>query len=296
MGYLEHVVVQISTTFVGIDADYYIDNVYYELFSDYYYYSTYYSDQYMPNRGDIQIELTSPQGTMSILLPYREKDSWPGDYNNWPFMSVHFWGEDPSGDWTLSVIYRGSSGRLLVSDVEFTFYGTTSIPAVISRIPAQCDDACARGCAAAGAEFCDACRLFRDAETLECVDSCANGLIERSRYCYNASKAEDLTTCGGFGEEEPDTEEPDTEEPDTEEPDTEEPDTEEPDTEEPDTEEPDTEEPDTEEPDTEEPDTDEPDTEEPDTEEPDTEEPDTEEPDTEEPPGSRSEYVLRARV
>ena len=197
MSYLEHVVVQISTTFEGVDADYYIDNVYNQLSEDYYYYS----DKYMPNRGDIQIELTSPMGTTSILLPFRNRDSWPGDYNNWPFMSVHFWGENPSGDWTLNVIYRGSSGRLLVSDVEFTFYGTATTPAVISRIPDQCDDACARGCAAAGAEFCDACRQFRDAETLECVDSCANGLSERSGYCYNASKAEDLTTCVGFGDE-----------------------------------------------------------------------------------------------
>ena len=201
MSYLEHVVVQISTTFEGVDTDKYLidDKVYYDLYEDYYYSNEIFSDQYMPNRGDIQIELTSPQGTTSILLPFRNRDSWPGDYNNWPFMSVHFWGEDPSGDWTLDVIYRGSSGRLLVSDVEFTFYGTATTPAVISRIPAQCDDACTRGCAAAGAGFCDACRQFRDAETLECVDSCANGLSERSGYCYNASKAEDLTTCGDFG-------------------------------------------------------------------------------------------------
>ena len=185
VGFLEQVVVQISTTFQGVDAQDYLDNdVYYYL----YYYTYDYINSVMPNRGDIQIELTSPQGTTSILLPYRILDSWPGEYYQWPFMSVHFWGEDPTGNWTLTVRNRGLSGILEVSDVQFTFYGTTSTPEVISRIPEQCDEACARGCAAVGPEFCDSCRQLRDATTLECIEECPEGYLERSGYCCNANE------------------------------------------------------------------------------------------------------------
>ena len=191
VGFLEHVVVQVSTTFEGVDADYYLDEgVYNLLYDDYYYDTYYYSDQIMPNRGDIQLRLVSPSGTTSTLLPYRNRDSWPGDYEEWPFMSVHFWGEDPSGEWNLLIDYRGSTGVVLVSDVEFTFYGTQSTPAVIARIPTVCDPACARGCAASGPQFCDACRQYRNATTLECVSSCAVGLVERSGYCYDVSEPE----------------------------------------------------------------------------------------------------------
>jgi hypothetical protein len=183
MGYLEHVVVQVSTAFEGVDQE---DYDYYSLYTDFYYY--FYN--VMPNRGDIQIELKSPQGTTSILLPYRIRDSWPGEYRQWPFMSIHFWGENPSGDWTLVIRNSGASGVVQVSDLQFTFYGTTETPAVISRLPEQCDDACVRGCAAAGPEFCDSCRQLRDAATLECVEECSEGLDMRSGYCYNAKEPE----------------------------------------------------------------------------------------------------------
>ena len=182
---------QVSTSFQDVDTDYYLDNnVYDYLYEDFVNDTDIFETYVFPNRGDIQVELTSPQGTTSILLPYRTPDSWPGEYNNWPFMSVHFWGEDPSGDWTLVVRNRGINGTVIVSDVEFVFYGTTSTPEAISRIPEQCDPACARGCAAAGAMFCDACLQNRDAKTLECVADCAEGQTMRSGYCYDASEAE----------------------------------------------------------------------------------------------------------
>ena len=187
VGFLEHVVVQVSTSFDGVDIYSYLDNnVYYNLYYDF----LRYYDNVEPNRGDIQIELTSPQGTTSILLPYRTVDTWPGVYYKWPFMSVHFWGEDPSGDWTIVVRNRGVSGTLEVSDVKFTFYGTAETPEVVARIPQECDLACARGCAAEGAKFCDSCRELRDTATLACVPECAAGLASRNGYCYNATEPE----------------------------------------------------------------------------------------------------------
>ena len=188
IGYLEHVVVQVSLSFQGVDAENYREDnaVYYDL----YYYFDDFTEQLMPNRGDIKLELLSPQRTTSVLLPFRSRDTWPGDYSDWPFMSVHFWGEDPSGDWTLTVINDGLMGIVEVRDLQFIFYGTVDTPPVIARIPSQCDDACFRGCAAPGPDFCDACRQYRNAKTLECVENCPNGYIERSGYCYNASEPE----------------------------------------------------------------------------------------------------------
>ena len=138
-------------------------------------------------RGDIQLELASPFGTLSRILPYRINDSVPGVYTSWPFMSLHFWGEDPEGNWSLVAMFQGVSGSATIQNVTITLYGTASIPESVSRIPPNCDPACARGCAAAGPEFCDACVNLRNAETLECITQCPAGFTERYRYCYNAS-------------------------------------------------------------------------------------------------------------
>lgn len=58
-------------------------------------------------RGDISLHLTSPKGTTSTLLPKRRNDRNIGKFDNWPFMSVHFWGEDPTGTWKLEVRNEG---------------------------------------------------------------------------------------------------------------------------------------------------------------------------------------------
>ena len=54
-------------------------------------------------RGDIRIQLTSPSGTQSTLLDYRYLDDSSELYERWPFMSVMFWGENPEGQWTLTI-------------------------------------------------------------------------------------------------------------------------------------------------------------------------------------------------
>ena len=47
--------------------------------------------------------LTFP-GTESKVLSgrFQDDDSMKG-FNNWRFMSIHFWGEDPTGSWKLHV-------------------------------------------------------------------------------------------------------------------------------------------------------------------------------------------------
>ena len=78
-------------------------------------------------RGDLQIELTSPSGTLSVLLHPRPFDDKPSEYVDWPFMSVMFWGENPTGQWTLNIRTGDVTGVAVVSRVEFQFYGVSRV-------------------------------------------------------------------------------------------------------------------------------------------------------------------------
>ena len=58
-------------------------------------------------RGDIEVQLVSPDSTVSTLLPYCKYD-----YINWSFMTIHHWGEDPVGDWQVKVYFKSTSGEV----------------------------------------------------------------------------------------------------------------------------------------------------------------------------------------
>ena len=138
-------------------------------------------------RGNLQIELTSPSETLSVLLQPRPYDNEPGEYVDWPFMSVMFWGENPTGQWTLNITTSGISGVAIVRNVEFQFYGVSRVPEAVANIPDQCHPNCKRGCAREGSNYCDSCVNLRNAHTLECINQCPSGYSNRSGYCYNAS-------------------------------------------------------------------------------------------------------------
>jgi proprotein convertase subtilisin/kexin type 5 len=59
-------------------------------------------------RGNLRILLTSPMGTTSVLLFERPRDVASSNFDDWPFLSVHFWGEQAHGRWTLEIINSGS--------------------------------------------------------------------------------------------------------------------------------------------------------------------------------------------
>ncbi|KAG7163032.1 Furin-like protease 1-like 1 [Homarus americanus] len=61
------------------------------------------------SRGQIEVLLESPSGTVSSLLPKRPLDLSPYGIYNHPLMSVHMWGEDPRGTWKLRITYHNSS-------------------------------------------------------------------------------------------------------------------------------------------------------------------------------------------
>lgn len=54
-------------------------------------------------RGDLHVTLVSPSGTSTVLLAERERDKSPNGFKNWDFMSVHTWGENPTGTWVLRI-------------------------------------------------------------------------------------------------------------------------------------------------------------------------------------------------
>ena len=142
-------------------------------------------------RGDMKIELTSPSQTVSVLLGYRDGDFSSGGYLKWPFMSVMFWGENPTGQWVLTVSTQSIFTDVSVSDVAFQFYGSSIVPEAVENIPEECHPMCRRGCAQAGSAYCDACVNLRNAYTYECIGTCPQGYVERNGYCYNPNISSD---------------------------------------------------------------------------------------------------------
>ena len=71
---------------------------------------------------DLQIVLDH-NGVESYLAYYDRQAFFQFiDSLTWSFSSNAFWGEDPTGDWTLSVYNAGTNGTFNVSDVYSTFY------------------------------------------------------------------------------------------------------------------------------------------------------------------------------
>nr|CAG4641536.1 EOG090X02T5 [Eurycercus lamellatus] len=63
-------------------------------------------------RGDVEMFLTSPMGTRSMILSRRPNDDDGRDgFTKWPFMTTHTWGEDPRGRWTLEVRFNTPNGN-----------------------------------------------------------------------------------------------------------------------------------------------------------------------------------------
>ena len=187
---LEHVVVQLTIDLVRTDDPQYDYDDYYNAAQ---HGSSTLDDVLMHSyvrRGDISITMTSPSKTQSTILPYRDRDFInTRGYWKWPFLSVHFWGENPAGTWTIRVSSRSVATAAIVSDVKVTLYGTKQVPYSVGQIPSTCSPSChpSKGCLSP--ECCDACRAYRDAVTLECLSSCPNGTQAVNNYCINTNES-----------------------------------------------------------------------------------------------------------
>jgi len=77
-------------------------------------------------RGLFSIELESPAGTVSKLLAPRPLDNSLSGFSNfmfWPMMSTHYWGENPSGTWKLTVV-NGGDRTAYIGGWRLRVYGT----------------------------------------------------------------------------------------------------------------------------------------------------------------------------
>lgn len=85
---------------------------------------------YVP-RGNLHIILISPSGTPSSVLLPRPFDNVDSTFNSWPFLSVHFWGESPKGQWKLVIADEGrrrSTQPGTLREWSLVFYGTERNP------------------------------------------------------------------------------------------------------------------------------------------------------------------------
>lgn len=82
-------------------------------------------------RGNLRLLLTSPMGTTSTLLFERPRDVVSSNFDDWPFLSVHFWGERAEGRWTLQVVNAGNrhvNQPGVLKKWQLIFYGTNTNP------------------------------------------------------------------------------------------------------------------------------------------------------------------------
>lgn len=109
-------------------------------------------------------------------------------------MSVHYWGENPNGNWTLEFSFDSNGGNAILEYLSVTVYGVDETPSSIPDGP--CDQSCrtTTGCSSVeGSEYCDSCgkEYYRNVSTMECVRSCSTGacILEGTCVDYNS------TTC-----------------------------------------------------------------------------------------------------
>jgi len=93
---------------------------------------------YVP-RGNLMMVLTSPSGSRSTLLFPRPRDTLGSRFDQWPFLSVHFWGEKTAGTWSLEILNMGPDrtprpGQGLLHKWQMIWYGTEHNPV---RLPRQ---------------------------------------------------------------------------------------------------------------------------------------------------------------
>ena len=73
-------------------------------------------------RGDLEVSLVSPSGTVSYLANERSDNG--NNYNNWRFSTVLNWDEDSAGTWTLNVRDKDSGTTGTWNNWRMTIYGS----------------------------------------------------------------------------------------------------------------------------------------------------------------------------
>ncbi|XP_010216035.1 PREDICTED: neuroendocrine convertase 1-like, partial [Tinamus guttatus] len=68
--------------------------------------------------------------TSTVLLSERERDKSPNGFKNWDFMSVHTWGENPTGTWVLRItdVSRRIQNEGRIVNWKLILHGTSTQP------------------------------------------------------------------------------------------------------------------------------------------------------------------------
>jgi subtilisin-like proprotein convertase family protein len=83
-----------------------------------------------PKRGQLEITLTSPDGTESRLATLRRKDK--GSHYEWTFLSVRHWGEMAKGDWKVRIADRVKGKTGTVQSLKLTLWGAAPNGALVA--------------------------------------------------------------------------------------------------------------------------------------------------------------------
>ncbi|KAI9350756.1 subtilase, partial [Obelidium mucronatum] len=76
-------------------------------------------------RGDVNVDLISPAGIVSQLAVKRSYDGDSSGFQNWTFMSVVHWDENPKGTWQVVVSdHDNLEKKGVFKDAMITFYGS----------------------------------------------------------------------------------------------------------------------------------------------------------------------------
>ena len=144
--------------------------------------------KYQP-RGSLKISLISPLGTITHLLFPRPRDTDEISFNAWPFLSVHFWGERPAGQWRLVVQNDGQKSAAVPGKLfswSLIFYGTLEKPVsylyneTLRYFPRSTSPSASSGAGAgspgsagsAGNNECLGKDMYRAFQSEECLKAC----------------------------------------------------------------------------------------------------------------------------
>lgn len=140
-------------------------------------------------RGSLRIVLTSPAGTRSELLAPRERDYSGDGFQNWPFMTVFSWGENPVGTWKIEVSdTKGVEGEFKKWSIRL--YGTCEDHRNITQNDSkECGKKCKKGCEKPFNNLCPNCTLFCHCDVGECLALCKpdDDVDQEKKECRKSS-------------------------------------------------------------------------------------------------------------
>ena len=126
------------------------------------------------SRGDVEVILTSPSGTKSVLHPGRRRENTHlKAEERWKLLTVRNYGENAEGEWTLSLSDKrsGAFGQC----VDHPYKVLVDVPPSETKADLGCDaiqvyEFCVNGTLAAGAQ--DFLELFDESSRKNAVEAC----------------------------------------------------------------------------------------------------------------------------